>query len=77
MSIVIDQVEYDKEFVETFLKAQGKKEVLDLPRHWFEQHLATFKQGYDQGCADTKADAPDCDNCEERMPDEPERDPNG
>uniref|UniRef100_A0A6M3LXT3 Uncharacterized protein n=1 Tax=viral metagenome TaxID=1070528 RepID=A0A6M3LXT3_9ZZZZ len=69
----IEGTEYSAEMVELFLKTKGKNDVLDLPRDWFEQHLITFKEGYDLGCADTK----DCDNCEERMPDEPERDPNG
>ena len=66
MSIVIDQVEYSKEMVERFLNVKGKKDVLDLPRHWLEQHMVTFYEGYDLA----NDDAPDCDVCEKIDPED-------
>ena len=46
----IEGVTYSTELVEAFLQVKGKKDVLDLPRYWLEQHLITFKEGYDLGC---------------------------
>lgn len=66
----IEGITYSEQMVQAFLKVKGKKDVLDLPRRWLEQHLISFKEGYDLGCKNTEADAPDCDVCERINPED-------
>ena len=60
-------VSYPVEVINAFMKAKGKTDELDFPSYWLEQHLITFNEGWQAAMEGV----PNCDDCEERMPDEP------